>query len=310
MIPRITDSGRPLSLDDLQNAEHRLNVQLPNDYRSFLLAHNGGKPTPAWFRHGKDPSDVAMITRFFSLEEMEAETRDLRTDFRSDDLIAMGTSSDTDRLVLSTASAQLGAVFWNSSDEDAAPDDFIRVAASIEQLLTNLDYPESTKPWMMLVDNDDVEGLRQWLDNGGDVQARDEVVTGLTVLEHAASTGRLEIVKLLVSRGAKPRGGLRRPSAHRYAVQAGHREVADFLAKHGMAKGYWLQYLIGAVCVLAAIGLAFVPQPRELLQNKVVLILLISVVAVAVGIALMYDWLKRSETGGADGNEEQGRNSR
>lgn len=307
MTPRIMDSGLPVAPDDLQKAEHRLNVELPKDYRSFLLAQNGGKPTPAWFRHGEDSSEVAEITRFFSLEEVEEETKNLRRDVDSRDFIAIGTSSDTDLLMLSIAAEHHGAVFWNWSDESADPDDFIRVAESFEQLLTTLDYPESTRPWMMLIDNDDVEGLRQWLDNGGDVQARDDVVTGMTALEHAAYTGRLEIVKLLISRGVKPRRGLLRPSAHRYAVQAGHHDVAEFLSKQGMAKGYWLQYLIGAACILAAIGLSFVPRPRELLQNNVVLIFLVCAVVLAAGIGLVYDWLKRSETGGADRSEGQRR---
>ena len=65
MTPRLTASGPPLTLADLQAAEHRLNVALPDDYRALLLANNGGKPRPAWFRHGQDPSEVAEITRFF-----------------------------------------------------------------------------------------------------------------------------------------------------------------------------------------------------------------------------------------------------
>src|SRR5262249_31092160 len=198
-----------------------------------------------------------------------------------------------DCLLLSIASEQRGAVFLNSYHEDSDPIAFIRVADSVQQFLTSLDYPESTRPWMRLIDNNDVEGLRQWIDHGGDVQARDDALVGLTALEHAASTGRLEIVKLLVSRGAKPRGGLLRPSAHRYAVQAGHRDVADFLARQGMAKGYWLQYLVGAASVLAAISLSFVPQPREFFKNSFVLILFIAAVVVAVGIGLIYDWLRK-----------------
>jgi hypothetical protein len=293
MTPQIADPGPPLSLDDLKAAEHRLNLRLPNDYRTFLLANNGGEPTPAWFRHGTGPGDVAEITRLFSLVEVETETHDLRRELCSDEFIAIGMSSETDRLLLSTASEQRGAVFLNSCHEDADPNALIRLADSVQQFLTSLDYPESTKPWMRLIDNNDVEGLRQWIDHGGDVQARDDALVGLTALEHAASTGRLEIVQLLVSRGAKPRGGLLRPSAHRYAVQAGHRDVADFLARHGMAKGYWPQYVVGAAAVLAAIGLSFVPQPRELLTNSFVVILFVAAVMVAVGIGLIYDWLKK-----------------
>src|SRR5262245_28674989 len=219
MTPQITGSGPPLSLDNLKAVEKRLNLSLPDDYRTFLLANNGGKLTPAWFRHGTEPGDVAEITRLFSLADVETETHDLRRELCSDEFIAIGMSSETDRLLLSTASEQPGAVFVNPCT-DLDPNDFIRVADSFQQFLTSLDYPASTNPWMRLIDNNDVEGLRQWIDDGGDVQARDDAHVGLTALEHAASRGRLEIVKLLVSRGAKPRGGLLGPSAHRYAVQA------------------------------------------------------------------------------------------
>ena len=289
MAPQITDSGPPLTLDDLKAAEERLSFHLPSDYRTFLLANNGGKPTPAWFRYGTESGDVAGIKYFLPLVEVETETHSLRRELCSDDFIVIGMSSDTDRLLLSTAVEQRGAVFFNSSGGDAEPNAFIRVADSVQQFLTGLDYPECTRPWMMLIDNNDVEGVRQWIDHGGDVQARDDLVVGLTALEHAAQMGRLEIVKLLVSRGAKPRGGLFGPLAHRYAVQAGHHDVADFLAKRGMAKGYWLQYLLGAASVLAAIGLSFVPRPLELFNNTLLLVLFIAVIVLAVGIGLFSD---------------------
>jgi ankyrin repeat protein len=147
---------------------------------------------------------------------------------------------------------------------------------------------------MGLIDNDDVEGLRRWLDGGGDVRARDDVVLGITALEHAAHKGRLEIVKLLVSRGAKPRRGLFGPSAHRYALQAGHQDVAAYLAEQGMARGYRLHQVAGAVFMLLALALYFVPQPRELLDNQVVLIFLVGAVVLAVGISLAYDWLRKT----------------
>src|SRR5262245_54720898 len=103
MARRITDSEQSLTPDDVRAVELRLSVHLPDDYRSFLLAHNGGKPTPAWFRHGEDPCDFAEITRFLSLEEVETETQGLQQDLGADDFVVIGTSSDTDYLLLSTA---------------------------------------------------------------------------------------------------------------------------------------------------------------------------------------------------------------
>jgi cell wall assembly regulator SMI1 len=54
MLPRITDSGPPLSLDDVEVAERQLRVRFPDDYRSFLLAHNGGSTAPAWLSGGRN----------------------------------------------------------------------------------------------------------------------------------------------------------------------------------------------------------------------------------------------------------------
>ncbi len=43
--------------------------------------------------------------------------------------------------------------------EDISPEDLVRVAESFDRFLTSLDYVEDTKPWMMLIDNNDVESL-------------------------------------------------------------------------------------------------------------------------------------------------------
>lgn len=290
MTPRVTDFGPRLTFADVQALEQRLNVRLPEDHRAFLLANNGGKPRPAWFRYGNDQADVAEITRFFSLEEVKTHTAELQQDVGSADFIAIGLVSDAEPLVLS----KTGAVLWSSNEEAFRPDEFTRIADSFDQLLKSLDYPEATKPWMMLIDNDDREGMRQWLDSGGDVQAGDDLVLAITALEHAAATGKLEMVKLLVDRGAKPRGGLRRSCPHRYAMQGGHRDVADFLAQRGMAKGYWLHYVGIAALLVVGIVLLLAPAPRNLSDNNDLLIILVCVVAFAAGAVLVYDWFRKS----------------
>jgi cell wall assembly regulator SMI1 len=44
---RFTESGPPLTEERLQGAERRLGVTLPDEYRAFLLRHNGGRPHPS-----------------------------------------------------------------------------------------------------------------------------------------------------------------------------------------------------------------------------------------------------------------------
>ena len=95
-------------------------------------------------------------------------------------------------------------MFWQGNGYDFLPSEFTRLAKSFAALLPRLDYVEATKPWMMLIDNNDLEGLRRWLDAGGDPQAKEEMVIGFSALQWAQSWERHEMVALLLSRGAKP----------------------------------------------------------------------------------------------------------
>ena len=199
MPARINNPGQPLAPEELAAIERRLGVrQLPSDYRSFLLTHNGGTPTPGWFRYGKDPRDVAEITQFWTAAEMESETKALGSAGVPNLLVSIGTVSDEDLLLLSLAAKHQGAVFWNPNHDD--PADLDRFADSFDKLLAGLDYVDSTKPWMMLIDNNDLEGLKSWLDAGGSAQAEDDIVMGRSALEHATYLGRNDMVELLLAR--------------------------------------------------------------------------------------------------------------
>lgn len=58
------------------------------------------------------------------------------------------------------------------------------------------------QPWVALIDKGDVEGLRQWLDTGGDPNAPGRK-KGEEPLDYAASSGDVTLVQLLLERGAK-----------------------------------------------------------------------------------------------------------
>ena len=45
----------PLTVEMLEDFERELKAQLPDDYRAFLLQHNGGTPQPACFLAPDDP---------------------------------------------------------------------------------------------------------------------------------------------------------------------------------------------------------------------------------------------------------------
>lgn len=45
----IHESNPPITDADIQALEQQLNIKFPDDYRRFLLAHNGGRPKPEVF---------------------------------------------------------------------------------------------------------------------------------------------------------------------------------------------------------------------------------------------------------------------
>lgn len=58
----------PLSLTRLNEFERRTRTRLPEDYRQFLLEHNGGQPEPAFFWI-QQPVDGSRVLRFYALFE-------------------------------------------------------------------------------------------------------------------------------------------------------------------------------------------------------------------------------------------------
>ena len=86
--------------------------------------------------------------------------------------------------------------------------------------------------WDRAVARGDVDAVRQWLADGGDVDAQDG--HGQTALMVAAHQGHLGIVELLVARGARLNVVAKyNLSALMLAVIAGHADVARRLVDAG-----------------------------------------------------------------------------
>ena len=88
------------------------------------------------------------------------------------------------------------------------------------------------KDWRDAVQHGDIEQLRERLDSGADINARDR--HGQTGLMIAAGHGRVNVVRLLIERGAlldhTAKYGL---SAIMLAVVNGHVEIVRMLAQAG-----------------------------------------------------------------------------
>ncbi len=64
----ISESYPPLSEEDVSQFERELGIDLPDDYRQFLLTHNGGRPEPEVFPVEGDP-DASMVDWFLGIQE-------------------------------------------------------------------------------------------------------------------------------------------------------------------------------------------------------------------------------------------------
>ena len=60
MTLSISDSAAAVSDADLAAVERRLGVHFPDDYRAFLLRHNGGVPRQGRFRMSRQAAEAGM----------------------------------------------------------------------------------------------------------------------------------------------------------------------------------------------------------------------------------------------------------
>ena len=71
MAVQITGSKAKLTPEKIDAAEKALGVELPEPYRRFLLAHNGGRPEPADFKirwRGQPFAPAMMVQDLASVE--------------------------------------------------------------------------------------------------------------------------------------------------------------------------------------------------------------------------------------------------
>jgi hypothetical protein len=66
MTLQISESAHPLSDADISAFEAMGNIRLPDAYRGFLMAHNGGKPMPKRFVT-LDKKVESMVAMFFPI---------------------------------------------------------------------------------------------------------------------------------------------------------------------------------------------------------------------------------------------------
>ncbi len=156
MGTQIIDDLGPLDEAALSAAEQALGVQLPDEYRGFMLAHNGGRPEPDGFDISWRPEQAsaaaagrrALLSWFFSIYEQREENLLVanQVDFRGRlpaGTLAIGRDPGGNLLLLRTAGPRRGELlYWlreGEVEEGQAPteDNVGFVADSFDDFLAH-----------------------------------------------------------------------------------------------------------------------------------------------------------------------------
>ncbi|HEX3054293.1 MAG TPA: SMI1/KNR4 family protein, partial [Aggregatilineaceae bacterium] len=189
----------------------------PEDYRQFLLQHNGGKPEPDtidFMEHSTpNSSDITYIYGIHSGEywarlDWHMNTYEGRI---IDEGLSIAGDSVGNQYVLVIRGHKKGHIFfWNHEEETDTPsfDNMSHIAKSFTEFIEKLyEYvkPNETEAERIVREND-LEALRRLLDSGYDVETLDEY--NRTLIENAAIHNCVRMIKILFDRGAELRNAL------------------------------------------------------------------------------------------------------
>ena len=124
MAVRIQDLREPVGERDIEGVEAVLGHALPEPYRMFLLAHNGGCPDPCAFTLLDPLAGTRMIGRVNELYELDELPRMMGL-YRGripPDLLPIGDDTDGNQILLRVRGAGLGRIYlWNYRHEHSPP---------------------------------------------------------------------------------------------------------------------------------------------------------------------------------------------
>jgi len=147
----ISESYPPLREEDVVRVEQQLGITLPDDYREFLLMHNGGHPEPKYFPIKDNPSDDHGILEWFYCIQ-EGEYYDLRRQVQllrgriPPNLLPIADDPGGNLLCMSVAGPDQNTVYFWAHEEECEEgetptyDNVYFVANSFSDLLGSLTH--------------------------------------------------------------------------------------------------------------------------------------------------------------------------
>lgn len=141
-LDQLTDLGPQLKLEDLVAYERQIGCALPNDYREFLLATNGGNPKDAGYfivKHAlRKPESWVKIEFFYGLRRDDgltlSQAREIHHGSLPDNVLPVAYDGFGNQIYVHLED-DFGAVFFWSHDVDVEDE---KMASSFTEFFDNL----------------------------------------------------------------------------------------------------------------------------------------------------------------------------
>lgn len=145
MSPRIAESGKPLSAEEVAAFEDRNGVALPDTYKQFLLRNNGGRVSPCNFDVPNWPGKWSSVAHFLKMTDEKYGLQYWYTEFDDrlpDVFLCIAVDPGGNFLCVGYESPYVGEIYywdsspdWNLTEETGT---IFLVAKDVNEFLENL----------------------------------------------------------------------------------------------------------------------------------------------------------------------------
>lgn len=203
---KIVDSNKygVTSEEKVADFERKIEIQLPTDYREFLLTHNGGKPEPDSFNIGNN--DTSSVRSFYGLHSDPysnlAEHLDIYKGRISGNVIPITGDPCGNQVCLGVKGKHRGKVYFWDHELEGARHALTRIADDFNKFLNSLfRWVDPDETFIeKVVRKNDLKQLNLILLNGFNINKKDK--DGMSLIEEAVRLNRLDMAKFLVEKGA------------------------------------------------------------------------------------------------------------
>lgn len=195
-----------LNLDKLLLFEEVIKKKLPNDYRTFLLHNNGGKPIPNYFKipNNEESSIHIMYGIHNKLEDNLENILKIFKNRISSSILPIADDPNGNIIGIGISENNFDEIFfWNHELEIVT-----KISNSFKEFINDLyEYVEHDENIIdKLIKTNDIDGIRLIIENGYPINQLN--MHGRSMIEEATISAKNDIVVFLHNQGALPRNSI------------------------------------------------------------------------------------------------------